>query len=626
MAEQNVLTFIFYKSKSPKYIDAVYLAKQFANCIENEKRTEVYIPVDEIFQKMPKIEKLFSAVESLKNTDVSFNGKNLVNTHIYNMAAMVRCIKKCSKSPSEKNYCNNDSGWGCKFLSNMPRNIPETYYDFIRPPFHWFNLGYFEGKNWVISKNLIKQKLQEEAEEKFIIICPHFNYANFENILNLFPDKIDTENCSEWCIEEQEIETGDKKKIGFLQYKKISAEMEKSNKPIDVGNPHDPDWVAIKGEISRLLKTGVAESTENIHHEIPSFKEYFANRSMMNNSQSGFYQKVEKSLKKVEFIDVNGNISYLFVFLYELLENRKKIGLTKLYELLILYSELYSKEAKVSYYSRKWAYDCLLEQGRYDEFLEKTEPEDLTKEPVTPPATRINLQNHRGMKIDSCDISLLVTHKKSEFTKKHPALYKKFIFKAYNEFSENKNGWEEYFRLCNCVPTSKFEKRIRLYLGSAIEHDIQIDNAVFHWNVMSDRKIKEDFFPLNRIAENNARAEIGIPKIGEGWISETILYHKIREAFQETPVIQHGRPEWLGGQHLDIWMPDRRIAIEYQGAQHFQAVGLFGGEEGLTRTQQRDERKKALCERNKVSLILVEEGYVIENVIAQIKTAKPGSL
>ena len=45
------------------------------------------------------------------------------------------------------------------------------------------------------------------------------------------------------------------------------------------------------------------------------------------------------------------------------------------------------------------------------------------------------------------------------------------------------------------------------------------------------------------------------------------------------------------------------IAIEYQGQQHYVAVDLFGGEEGLKRTKQRDKEKLQLSKINGVDII-----------------------
>ena len=64
--------------------------------------------------------------------------------------------------------------------------------------------------------------------------------------------------------------------------------------------------------------------------------------------------------------------------------------------------------------------------------------------------------------------------------------------------------------------------------------------------------------------ENEIRKLLGFNEIGEGWISETKLFYFIKERFKNFRVIQHGKPKWLGKQHLDIYIPELNIGIEYQ--------------------------------------------------------------
>lgn len=61
--------------------------------------------------------------------------------------------------------------------------------------------------------------------------------------------------------------------------------------------------------------------------------------------------------------------------------------------------------------------------------------------------------------------------------------------------------------------------------------------------------------------------------------------------------------DWLGQQSLDIYIETARIGIEYQGEQHYKAVSIWGGEEGLKENQERDLRKKKLCKENGVQLL-----------------------
>lgn len=124
-----------------------------------------------------------------------------------------------------------------------------------------------------------------------------------------------------------------------------------------------------------------------------------------------------------------------------------------------------------------------------------------------------------------------------------------------------------------------------------------------------------------RTCENILRKKKNIPKIGEGWVGETILYYLIKESFPNDKVEMHGKPVWLGRQHLDIYFPEKNVAIEYQGIQHDRPVAFFGGEVRFIEQKARDERKAKLCAENMCHLIYVREGYDTKEVLKAVETA-----
>ena len=63
--------------------------------------------------------------------------------------------------------------------------------------------------------------------------------------------------------------------------------------------------------------------------------------------------------------------------------------------------------------------------------------------------------------------------------------------------------------------------------------------------------------------------------------------------------------EWLGRQSLDFYLPELNIAIECQGAQHFEPNDFFGGEKSFIEQLERDNRKKALCEKHNLQLFYI---------------------
>ena len=123
-----------------------------------------------------------------------------------------------------------------------------------------------------------------------------------------------------------------------------------------------------------------------------------------------------------------------------------------------------------------------------------------------------------------------------------------------------------------------------------------------------------------RNVENELREKLGVPRIGEGWISETQLYRSLLAFFgNQYEIIHHARPQHLLGQEYDIYFPAHRIAIEYDGAQHFEPVEIFGGEKGLELTQKRDRAKEKKARDNGVCLIRVQENYNFDLIVKKIE-------
>jgi len=107
--------------------------------------------------------------------------------------------------------------------------------------------------------------------------------------------------------------------------------------------------------------------------------------------------------------------------------------------------------------------------------------------------------------------------------------------------------------------------------------------------------------------ENEVRELFGYPKIGESWITETLLYKMIRVLFPSLDVLYHYRGAELEGLEIDIWIPKLRVGIEYQGVQHYKVVEHWGGEEGLMKRIVNDQKKKHIC--NSLGYKLIEFHY-----------------
>lgn len=114
-----------------------------------------------------------------------------------------------------------------------------------------------------------------------------------------------------------------------------------------------------------------------------------------------------------------------------------------------------------------------------------------------------------------------------------------------------------------------------------------------------------------RAGENALRVRLGIPKIGEGWIGEAMLLNRIIALLPEEEIVHQGSPSWLGRQRFDVWIPRLKVAVEYNGEQHYAPVERFGGVSGFLDTRIRDSKKRELCSENDVRLIEIAYDEVV---------------
>jgi len=161
------------------------------------------------------------------------------------------------------------------------------------------------------------------------------------------------------------------------------------------------------------------------------------------------------------------------------------------------------------------------------------------------------------------------------------------------------------------IEVQKLEKLVR----GPDRRDITPDEVVYSSNVkldeakpmaLSRRRAAQAERAVSKFFENIARQEFGYRKVGEHWVSETMLFHRVARLFKGEEVIRHYRPDWLKGLELDVYVPGNRVGFEYQGQQHFHPVQLWGGEKALRKTRQRDTRKRDLCSKAGVRLVEID--------------------
>ncbi len=126
---------------------------------------------------------------------------------------------------------------------------------------------------------------------------------------------------------------------------------------------------------------------------------------------------------------------------------------------------------------------------------------------------------------------------------------------------------------------------------------------------------------VTRLVENEVRARFGHELVGSPSSGETIIHGIFRQLYPDEPIHRCSRPRFLDGMEFDIFLPRQRLAIEYQGQQHFHAVEHWGGADALARLQERDRRKQEICYEQGITLIhfhhedVLTEAFVRERIV-----------
>lgn len=421
--------------------------------------------------------------------------------------------------------------------------------------------------------------------------------------------------------------------------------------------------ITIKGRVrfwkDNVVKSALVPKSEmgfvKFKEEIPNWTKYhiycYDDIRGANIKQLLFYQKFKDYFLRGKYIDIHGNSCYAFILFYDLLKNQKSDFQKMLYyleELAYYYpiTKVYIDDAILRFFDNT---------GKHEEAWEILSNKDyIQAATIIVFEKKLNRRLLNGRLIVKIGGYSILT----EFGQKNLENLYPFVEMSFEKYLAEKgvNFFDLFIQYGEQINDHKTVS-IKQYGTSQYECPKPLDVNTYEYDPTYYEKFfltKEEFllykrtddFQLNSINVNNVelylpnvvkgaianqcrlilhnaedlyRESIGLPKVGEGWFSETILFYKISNHFKNDEVVQHASPKWLGKQHIDIYLPKWNIGIEYQGAQHYEPIDYFGGQESLEKTIERDNRKKMLCDKHGCELICVDEGYVFSEISNEIE-------
>ena len=191
-----------------------------------------------------------------------------------------------------------------------------------------------------------------------------------------------------------------------------------------------------------------------------------------------------------------------------------------------------------------------------------------------------------------------------------------FILKLCKELEE-KNSRSLELNGASCLPFSENRQFINAFLSWKGEKKRwRLENKFSYY--YEDRQVKNnlELFDIPgeiiKAAADGAFDEYEFGSYNKPlnrWKSEEMVYNITKRLYKDYQVIYQYKPFYLatekGNMSYDIYICGLRIAIEYQGKQHFEPVEYFGGAENYERQKERDELKAERSKENGVKLIYV---------------------
>lgn len=338
--------------------------------------------------------------------------------------------------------------------------------------------------------------------------------------------------------------------------------------------------------------------------------------------QLEFYNEVENSLNKGNFIEVGINDWYIDLYIHKYLHNVKELSDIEEIRNKLLHIDSLYPVSKYAISAKQFADECLIALKRYDEYLVNSQNNDVTDDyPDISSELRLNVQKLLGIPADALDIYRLQKHKQSNLIQENPEKFKEYLYWVYTEYSQKHGGWFNLIenKFIHIISIMNFELLNSFLLPRKYKYPFlefkTINYAILAFGADGLNSILR---PLNTKAENLLRKDFGMKPKEVAWFMETYLFERIQQEFPDTEVIQHGKPVWLEKQHYDIWLPEWKIAVEFHGPQHFEPIAIWGGEVALKDTKIRDQRKISLSIENGVELIITSN-QEFGDPIAQIK-------
>ncbi|NLF40692.1 hypothetical protein GX586_14710 [bacterium] len=165
-------------------------------------------------------------------------------------------------------------------------------------------------------------------------------------------------------------------------------------------------------------------------------------------------------------------------------------------------------------------------------------------------------------------------------------------------------AWRRFVALAQCAPP--FARRVPLTWMRGTPLAVTRESLYIEW----DMPVVRAYFSVE-IGKCRPSGRETASCFEDRW------WAQLRDAFPGMAAERHV-PLPGSALHLDVYWPRRQVAVEIQGEPHWRPVARFDGMNGFARRQQRDARKRALCNMLGIALTEVTPGTPVVPLLCRL--------
>ena len=275
--------------------------------------------------------------------------------------------------------------------------------------------------------------------------------------------------------------------------------------------------------------------------------------SAMLPEEKEFYHQAKAIWDKEDYIDIEENVNYLWVYVQEILADRNRDSFASIKGKLMRLCERYYTEETFFISCSSYIEDLALERGDVKCYLDWSEMQRVYGHCSLLSGERVGVALHQNLPLHPMDIIMATGGYYSKFIRDNYALYKVCLYQKFADYDKSK-GWLNLFKQ---LPKADAKYAVQHYLG--LPNVVCLSKELYQFDVSSESVCKT----MVRVCQEAEKTAVEMKNQG---LSDEIEYHErlfayLKGKFPQLKMFLEARPLFANGGIVPVYIPYRDVAI-----------------------------------------------------------------